>query len=231
MPHCVVARRIHFNAAHRLHNPAHSDAWNRETFGPCNNPNYHGHNYELDILVEGELDPETGYVVDVAVLKRLADEHIVAQLDHKNLNLDVSWFRDGEGEGRLNPTAENIARVCWRVLAPVQLQTVCVRHERDGLQGEALDRHTLAWVDRINKSGAAYLTPAVLEAGKMKGGRSARTKRTKSAFEVSRSAGLNRRSKPTVVEAFELIAVPQSEPATWPGSRGGWARQPGPRCP
>lgn len=111
MPHCVVARRVHFNAAHRLHNPRQSDEWNRETFGKCNHPNYHGHNYELDILVEGEIDPDTGYVVDVGVLKQLADEWIVAPLDHRNLNLDVPWFRD-----RL-PSAENIAVFCWEQLA------------------------------------------------------------------------------------------------------------------
>ncbi len=112
MPHCVVARRMHFNAAHRLHNPARSEEWNRDTFGPCNNPNYHGHNYELDVLVEGEIDPETGYVVDVAILKRLAEDLIVSRLDHRNLNLDVDWFRT-----RL-PSAENIAVFCWEQLAP-----------------------------------------------------------------------------------------------------------------
>ena len=113
MPHCVVARRVHFNAAHRLHNPRQSEQWNRATFGPCNNPNYHGHNYELDIMVEGEIDRETGYIVDVAVLKQLAEQHVIAQLDHKNLNLDVPWFRE-----RL-PSAENIAVYCWEQLAPV----------------------------------------------------------------------------------------------------------------
>ena len=112
MPRCIVARRVHFNATHRLHNPARSEEWNRETFGPCNNPNYHGHNYELDLEVEGEIDPETGYVLDVGILKRLADETIVAELDHRNLNLDVAWFSD-----RL-PSAENIAVFCWDRLAP-----------------------------------------------------------------------------------------------------------------
>jgi 6-pyruvoyltetrahydropterin/6-carboxytetrahydropterin synthase len=112
MPHCIVARRVHFNAAHRLHNPKQTDEWNRRTFGPCNNPNYHGHNYELDILVEGEIDADTGYVVDVAVLKQLAETHVTSQLDHKNLNLDVPWFRT-----RL-PSAENIAVFCWEQLAP-----------------------------------------------------------------------------------------------------------------
>jgi len=109
---CVVARRVHFNAAHRLHNPARSDQWNRDTFGPCNNPNFHGHNYELDVLVEGEIDPATGYVLDVSVLKRIVDEVVLAVLDHRNLNLDVPWFRD-----RL-PSAENIAVFCWEQIAP-----------------------------------------------------------------------------------------------------------------
>jgi 6-pyruvoyltetrahydropterin/6-carboxytetrahydropterin synthase len=112
MPRCEVARRLHFNAAHRLHNPARSDEWNRETFGPCNNPNYHGHNNQLDVLVEGDIDPDTGYVVDVAILKQLAEELVVSQLDHRNLNLDVTWFRE-----RL-PSAENIAVFCWEQLAP-----------------------------------------------------------------------------------------------------------------
>ena len=112
MPRCTVARRVHFNAAHRLHNPARPEAWNRETFGPCNNPNFHGHNYELEVEVEGEIDPETGYVLDVGILKRLVDETITAELDHKNLNLDVPWFRD-----RI-PSAENIAVFCWERLAP-----------------------------------------------------------------------------------------------------------------
>lgn len=112
MPTCAVTRRVHFNAAHRLHNPAKSDQWNRETFGPCNNPNWHGHNYELDLTVEGAIDPDTGYVMDVGVLKRIAEEHLVSRLDHKNLNLDVAWFRD------LLPSAENIALVAWRELRP-----------------------------------------------------------------------------------------------------------------
>ena len=112
MSRCIVARRVHFNAAHRLHNPARTDAWNRETFGPCNNPNFHGHNYELDVEVEGEIDPETGYVLDVGILKRLVDETITGELDHRNLNLDVPWFRD-----RI-PSAENIAAFCWERLAP-----------------------------------------------------------------------------------------------------------------
>lgn len=112
MAHCVVARRLHFNAAHRLHNPARSDEWNRSTFGACNNANYHGHNYEIDVLVEGEIDPETGYVLDVAILKALVQEHVLDLLDHRNLNLDVPWFNT-----RL-PSAENIAVFCWEQIAP-----------------------------------------------------------------------------------------------------------------
>jgi len=103
----IVARRLHFNAAHRLHNPARSDQWNRETFGPCNLPNYHGHNYELDVLVQGPIAPETGYVIDVGELKRIVERCVISELDHRNLNLDVPWFRD-----RLT-SAENIAVYIW----------------------------------------------------------------------------------------------------------------------
>jgi 6-pyruvoyltetrahydropterin/6-carboxytetrahydropterin synthase len=110
MPRCSVTRRVHFNAAHRLHNPAMPDAWNRETFGPCNNPNYHGHNYELDVTVEGEISPETGYVMDLTELRRLVEELVLSRLDHRNLNVDVPWFAE-----RI-PTAENIAVVIWREL-------------------------------------------------------------------------------------------------------------------
>ncbi len=112
MAKCSVTRRVHFNAAHRLHNPAFSDDWNRETFGPCNNPNYHGHNYEMDVTVTGEIDPDTGYVMDVGRLRALAEEHLLRHLDHRNLNLDVPWFRE------LQPSAEHIAMVCWRELRP-----------------------------------------------------------------------------------------------------------------
>lgn len=113
MPRCAVTRRVHFNAAHRLHNPGRSAEWNRETFGPCNNPNYHGHNYEMDVTVEGEIDSATGYVLDIAALKALVETHVLSKLDHRNLNLDVSWFRDRV------PSAENIAVVCWEELSRV----------------------------------------------------------------------------------------------------------------
>jgi 6-pyruvoyltetrahydropterin/6-carboxytetrahydropterin synthase len=110
MPRCAVTRRVHFNAAHRLFNPGFSDEWNRGTFGVCNNPNYHGHNYELELTVEGEINPDTGYVMDLNKLKQVAEERLLRHLDHKNLNLDVPWFKS------LNPTSENIALVCWREL-------------------------------------------------------------------------------------------------------------------
>lgn len=112
MPRCTVTRRLHFNAAHRLVHAGWDDAQNARVFGVCSNPNYHGHNYVLDVSVAGEIDAVTGYVLDIARLKEIANDCLVRHLDHKNLNLDVPWFRD------LNPSAENIAVVCWRVLAP-----------------------------------------------------------------------------------------------------------------
>jgi 6-pyruvoyltetrahydropterin/6-carboxytetrahydropterin synthase len=113
MPTVTVTRRVHFSAAHRLHNPRMSAEENRETFGLCNNPNYHGHNYELDVSVEGEVDPGTGYVVDLGVIKRIVEEQVLSRLDHKNLNLDVPEFQD------LNPTTENIVIVIWEMLKGV----------------------------------------------------------------------------------------------------------------
>ncbi len=112
MPQVVVTRRAHFNAAHRLHNPAWSEAENARTFGPCANANYHGHNYNLDVSVIGDVDPVTGYVVDIKQLKDVIEERVLSRFDHRNLNLDVDEFRN------LNPTAENIVMICWRLLAP-----------------------------------------------------------------------------------------------------------------
>jgi 6-pyruvoyltetrahydropterin/6-carboxytetrahydropterin synthase len=112
MPQCSVTRRVHFNAAHRLYNPKFTDERNEATFGRCNNPNFHGHNYELEVTVEGTIDPDTGYVMDLGILKELVEETLVRRLDHRNLNLDVPWFRE------LIPTAENIAVVCWHQLKP-----------------------------------------------------------------------------------------------------------------
>ena len=113
MPRCSVTRRVHFNAAHRLHNPARPEEWNQRTFGVCNNPNYHGHNYEMDVTVEGEINPDSGYVMDIGELKALVEQHLLSRLDHRNLNLDVPWFRD-----RI-PSAENIAVTCWEELSRV----------------------------------------------------------------------------------------------------------------
>jgi 6-pyruvoyltetrahydropterin/6-carboxytetrahydropterin synthase len=107
-----VVRRAHFNAAHRLHNPNWSEEKNREVFGLCNSPNYHGHNYEMEVKVTGEIDPETGMVVDLGWLSSLIKREIEQRFDHKNLNLDTLEFR------HLNPTAENIALVIWQLLRP-----------------------------------------------------------------------------------------------------------------
>ena len=103
-------RTAHFNAAHRLHNPNWSDEKNREVFGLCNNPNYHGHNYELEVKVSGEVDPETGYLIDLKILKDLIKAEVEERFDHKNLNLDTEEFKS------LNPTAENICYVIWQRL-------------------------------------------------------------------------------------------------------------------
>ncbi|QCW99245.1 6-carboxytetrahydropterin synthase [Aggregatimonas sangjinii] len=105
-----VSRRAHFNAAHRLFRADWSFEKNDAIFGKCNNPNYHGHNYELIVSVTGEIDQETGFVMDVKILKDLIKSEIEDAFDHKNLNVDVPDFKD------LNPTAENIAVVIWNKL-------------------------------------------------------------------------------------------------------------------
>ena len=106
----TVSRKAHFNAAHRLYRKDWSVEKNDAIFGKCNNPNFHGHNYELIVSVTGEIDQETGFVMDVKILADLIKEHVENAFDHKNLNLDVSDFAD------LNPTAENIAVVIWQKL-------------------------------------------------------------------------------------------------------------------
>ena len=108
----TVSRKAQFNAAHRLYNPDWSFEKNDEVFGKCNNPNYHGHNYQLTVSVKGTIDPETGYVIDIKVLKALIKEHVEDVFDHRNLNLDTEEFKN------LNPTAENIAVVIWNKLRP-----------------------------------------------------------------------------------------------------------------
>lgn len=104
----AVYRKEHFNAAHRLHNPNWDEAKNKATFGLCNNLNYHGHNYEIVVKVIGEIKPETGYVIDMKVLKHIIRSQVTDYMDHKNLNLDIAEFAN------LNPTAENIAVVAWQ---------------------------------------------------------------------------------------------------------------------
>ena len=105
-----VSRKEHFNAAHRLFNPTWSNEKNDKVFGKCNNPNYHGHNYELIVSVIGDPNPETGYVFDLKELSDLVKEHVLNKFDHRNLNLDSEYFKT------LNPTAENIAVVIWKIL-------------------------------------------------------------------------------------------------------------------
>jgi 6-pyruvoyltetrahydropterin/6-carboxytetrahydropterin synthase len=106
----AVFRKEHFNAAHRLHNPAWDEVKNDAVFGKCNNPNFHGHNYDLVVKVVGVPDPETGYLIDLKMLSDLIKENVLQKFDHKNLNLDTAEFKD------LNPTAENIAIVIYNIL-------------------------------------------------------------------------------------------------------------------
>lgn len=106
----AVFRKAHFNAAHRLHIPEWSDEKNTEVFGGCANPLYHGHNYDLEVKVIGEVDPQTGMVIDLKILKKLIKEQIEDRFDHKNLNLEVEEFKG------INPTAENICFITWKIL-------------------------------------------------------------------------------------------------------------------
>ncbi len=105
-----VTRKANFNAAHRLHNPNWSDKKNAEFYGLCNNENYHGHNYELEVTVTGEIDSESGYLIDLKYLGNVIEQEIELKFDHKNLNLDTTEFEN------LIPTAENIAIVIWKIL-------------------------------------------------------------------------------------------------------------------
>ena len=105
-----VCRRVNFNAAHRLFRKDWSDEKNDSVFGKCNNPNFHGHNYILEVWIDGEIDPETGYVIDLKILKKIINTEIVERFDHRNLNLDCPEFKN------LIPTAENIILVCWNLL-------------------------------------------------------------------------------------------------------------------
>ncbi|MDZ7714623.1 MAG: 6-carboxytetrahydropterin synthase [Balneolaceae bacterium] len=106
----LVKRKAHFNAAHRLHNPDKSDEWNKETYGKCNHENWHGHNYQIEVVVAGEPSEETGYIIDLAELKKIIREKIVDKCDHKNLNLDVGFL-----EGIL-PSTENLVKAFFKEL-------------------------------------------------------------------------------------------------------------------
>lgn len=126
----AVYRKEHFNAAHRLHNSKWDERTNDSVFGKCNNANFHGHNYELIVKVVGEPDPETGFVIDLKLLSEIVEVNILNRFDHKNLNLDVEEFR------KLNPTAENIAIVIYKILrekldAKLELQVRLYETERN----------------------------------------------------------------------------------------------------
>ncbi|MEP6927472.1 MAG: 6-carboxytetrahydropterin synthase [Ginsengibacter sp.] len=105
-----VYRKEHFNAAHRLHNPSWDEVKNDAVFGKCNNPSYHGHNYEMEVKITGIPDVDTGFVIDLKLLSDIINEHVIEKFDHKNLNLDRKEFSN------LNPTAENIVVVIYNIL-------------------------------------------------------------------------------------------------------------------
>ena len=109
----AVFRKEHFNSAHRLFNQNWTDEKNDMVFGKCNNPNYHGHNYDLIVKITGEIDPETGFVMDMKILSKLIRQHIISKFDHKNLNEDTKECKT------LNPTAENIVVVIYNILRPL----------------------------------------------------------------------------------------------------------------
>ena len=113
MPAVTVTRLLRFNAAHRVHNPALSDDENASLFGKCNNPNWHGHNYRLEVSVHGEIDERTGYVMDLGLLRDIVEREVLARTDHRNFNIDVDYMRG------IIPTTENIVVAMWRVLEPV----------------------------------------------------------------------------------------------------------------
>ena len=128
-----VRRKAHFNAAHRLYNREWSDEKNEAVFGKCSNPNYHGHNYNLEVEVEGEVDPEIGFVIDMKLLKKIIFEQVTSYLDHKNLNIQIEEFKE------LNPTAEFIAVVIWNRLrthisAHLKMKVTLFETERNSVE-------------------------------------------------------------------------------------------------
>lgn len=129
MARVSVTRRVHFSAAHRLFRPDWSEERNREVFGDCSNPNWHGHNYELIVSVAGPVDSETGFVMDLKHLKDVIQERVVVDVDHRNLNTEVDWL-DG-----IIPSTENLAVAVWRRIAPelpegVALSSIVIRETR-----------------------------------------------------------------------------------------------------
>ena len=118
-----ITRQVHFNAAHRLFNPAKSQQWNEEQYGPCTNPHWHGHNYVLEVVVAGQVDQSSGYVFDLKVLSDVICRQVIQDVDHRNLNTDVPWL-DG-----CIPTAENLALIFWERLRP-ELQAGLLRSVR-----------------------------------------------------------------------------------------------------
>ena len=121
MPRVTVTRRMRFNAAHRVFNPTFSDEENESTFGKCNNPNWHGHNYVLEVSIEGDIDERTGYVLDLSRLRDIVEAKVIDKVDHKNFNLDVDFMKG------IIPTAENIVVQFWRILEPAVLPAKLTR--------------------------------------------------------------------------------------------------------
>jgi 6-pyruvoyltetrahydropterin/6-carboxytetrahydropterin synthase len=121
MPIVTVTRRLRFNAAHRIHNPSLSDAENTRLFGKCNNPNWHGHNYALEVSVRGPVDERTGYVIDLGQLRDVVEREVIDLTDHRNFNIDVPYTQG------INPTTENVVVAMWKVLAPAIAPAQLVR--------------------------------------------------------------------------------------------------------
>ena len=136
----LITRRLHFSAAHRLGREDWSEAKNREVFGLCSNPNWHGHNYEIDVSVEGPIDRETGYVLDLKALRDLVEERVIRDLDHRNLNVDVGWLQG------VNPTTENLVVAIWNRLAAARLQNVDLLVLEANHDLEMLRRGPYPWV-------------------------------------------------------------------------------------
>jgi 6-pyruvoyltetrahydropterin/6-carboxytetrahydropterin synthase len=149
MPRVRATRRLHFNAGHRLYRPDWSDARNEEVFGLCANPYGHGHNYELEVTVEGEINPETGYVMDLGELKERVNAAVVNQLDHRNLNLQVPWL-----EG-INPTTENLVVAIWNRIVPLLPAAL-----EETAAASAWDALPDAWLNAARKSSGSAATDA-----------------------------------------------------------------------